>query len=62
MNNNYGLKLCLLRVWLLLGNHLVILLHALQEKSRIHTEREDFLKICHIMVKEGELADREWID
>ena len=62
MDNDYGLEFCLWRVWLLLYDHLVILLHALQEKSRIHTEREDFLKICHIMVKKGELADREWVD
>ena len=39
---------------------LVILLHPLQEQSCIHTESEDFLKIGHIMIQEGESTDAKW--
>lgn len=41
---------------------LVILLHSLQEKGRIHAKGEHFLQICHVVIHEGELADGEWLN
>ena len=52
MNNNYRLFFAGSRTAIF---KLVKLLHSLQEKSRVHAECEDLLKVGYIVVEEGKL-------
>jgi len=40
----------------------MVLFHPLEEQGRIHAKDVHFLKVGHIVVKEGELADRQVAD
>ena len=40
----------------------MVLLHSLQEKGCIHAESEYFLQVSHVVVQEGELANRKLLD
>lgn len=41
---------------------LVVLLHTLEEQGCVHAKREHLLQVCHVVVKEGELANGEGFD